>query len=114
MRRGSARKAQRVRDSIHARRDGEALEAWAEREAAELVRVEGDRARIERRALTALPEAVALRLIRRAAAAVGLGVDGEQAAGVLAIASRRGAHLDLRGEAVWIAAAGGPGPRRAT
>ena len=105
----------------HARRDGEALEAWAEREAAELVRVEGDRARIERRALTALPEAVALRLIRHAAAAVGLGVDGEQAAGVLAIASRRGAHLDLRGgaastdgEAVWIAAAGGPGPRRAT
>lgn len=105
----------------HARRDGEALEAWAKREAAELLRVEGDTARIERRALTALPEGVALRLIRRAAAAVGLGVDGEQAAGVLTIASRRGAHLDLRGgaastdgEAVWIAAAGGPGPWRAT
>ena len=102
----------------HARRDDEALEAWAEREAAVLLRVEGRAARIERRALAALPDAVALRVIRRAAAAVGLSVDAEQAAGVLAIAARRGAHLDLRGgaastdgEAVWIAAAGGPGPR---
>ena len=100
----------------HARRDDEALEAWAEREAAVLLWVEGGTARIERRALAALQEAVALRVIRRAAAAVGLSVDAEQAAGVLAIAARRGAHLDLRGgaastdgEAVWIAAAGGPG-----
>ncbi len=106
----------------HARRDGEALEAWAEREAGELLRVEGDRARIERRALTALPEAVALRVIRRAASAVGVSVDGEQVAGVLAIAARRGAHVDLRGgaastdgEAVWIVAVGGgQGPWRAT
>ncbi len=109
-----------VRFAGHARRDDEALEAWAGREAAALLRVEGRAARIERRTLGELPEAVALRLVRRAAEAVGLGVDGDQAAAVLGIAARRGAHLDLRGgaastdgEALWIAAdrQDGPGGR---
>ena len=109
-----------VRFAGHARRDDMALEEWAGREAAGLMGVEGQAARIERRALGELPEAVALRVVRRAAEAVGLGVDGEQAAAVLGIAGRRGAHLDLRGgvastdgEALWIAAdrQDGPGGR---
>lgn len=85
----------------HARRDDAALEAWAEREAAALMRVEDGAARLERRALAELPEAVALRLVRRAAKAVGLSVDADQAGGVLAIAARRGARLDLGGGAAW-------------
>ena len=102
----------------HARRDDEALEAWSEREAAALLRVEGRTARIERRALTALPEAVGLRLVRRAAAAVGVAVTAEQAERALAVAARRGAHLDLRGgsartddEALTIEGRGGAAPR---
>ena len=104
----------------HARRDDEALEAWSEREAAALLRVEGRTARLERRALTALPEAVGLRLVRRAAAAVGVSVTAEQAERALAVAARRGAHLDLRGgsartddEALTIEGRGGAA-RRAT
>ena len=85
----------------HARRDDAALEAWAEREAAALMRVEDGAARLERRALAELPEAVALRLVRRAARAAGLSVDADQAGGVLAIAARRGARLDLGGGAAW-------------
>ena len=101
-----------------ARRDDEALEEWSEREAAALLRVEGQTARIERRALTALPEAVGLRLVRRAAAAVGVSVTAEQAERALAVAARRGAHLDLRGgsartddEALTIEGRGGVTPR---
>ena len=104
----------------HARRDDDALEAWAEREAAALLRVEGEAVRLGRRELVALPEAVGLRLIRRAASAAGVSVDAEQAEGALRIARRRGAHLDLHGgnawtdgEALWMAAAP-DGPRGAT
>ena len=104
----------------HARRDDAALEAWAGREAAALMRVEDGAARVERRALAELPEAVALRVVRRAAKAAGLSVDAEQAGGVLAIAARRGARIDLGGgaawtdaEAVWFGATGAGGaPRR--
>jgi len=105
----------------HARRDDAALEAWAERESAALMRVEDGAVRIARRALAELPEAVALRLVRRAAKAVGLSVDAEQAGGVLAIAGRRGARLDLGGgtawtddEAVWFGSMGPDRPSRAT
>ena len=102
----------------HARRDDEALEAWSEREAAALLRVEGRTARVARRALRALPEAVGLRLVRRAAAAVGVSVTAEQAERVLAVAARRGAQVDLRGgsartddEALTIEGGGGAAPR---
>lgn len=90
-----------ARFARHARRDNAALEAWAAREAAALMRVEGGAVRIERRALAELPEAVALRLVRRAAKATGLSVDAEQAEGVLGIAGRRGARLDLGGGSAW-------------
>ena len=85
----------------HARRDDDALEAWAEREAAALLRVGEGAARLGRRELRALPEAVGLRLVRRAAAAAGVSVDAEQAEGALRMARRRGAHLDLHGASAW-------------
>ena len=110
-----------ARFADRARRDDEALEAWAAREADALLRVEAGAASIPRRALAALPEAVALRLVRRAASAAGLRVDAGQAASMLAIAARRGARVDLRGGAAWtdgealrVAAEAGPGRRGRT
>ncbi len=106
-----------ARFAAHARRDGEALDVWAAREAASLLRVEGGAARLDRRALAALPEAVALRVVRIAAEAAGVGMDAEQASRALAAARRSGARLGLRGAAVrtaagalWIAPDGGEGP----
>ena len=51
-----------------ARRDDEALEVWAAVETARLVRIGEEGARIERAELRALPEAVAARVLRGAAA----------------------------------------------
>lgn len=110
-----------ARFAAHARRDDAALEAWAARAAAVLMTIEGGAARIERRQLAELPEAVALRLVRHAAKAAGLSVDADQAQGVLGIAGRRRARLDLGGgaawtdaEAVWFGATRPDGPSRAT
>ncbi|MCY3657163.1 MAG: tRNA lysidine(34) synthetase TilS [Chloroflexi bacterium] len=110
-----------ARFAAHARRDDAALEAWAAREAAALMRIERAAVRIERRHLAELPEAVALRLVRRAAKAAGLSVDADQAEGVLGIAGRRGARLDVGGgsvwtdaDAVWFGATRRDGPPQAT
>ena len=88
--------------AARARSDDEALEAWAEREAERLVRVEACTARIQRRALRALPEAVATRLLRGAAAAVGLRLHASQTGQLLRIAGRRGARLSLAGGRAWV------------
>ena len=78
-----------------ARRDDAALEAWAETEAARLVRFDGAAALIERRELRALPEAVATRVLRQAAARLGLALDAGQLEALLRIAGRGGARLTL-------------------
>ena len=80
-----------------ARRDDEALEAWAAAESARLVRVEGAVARIERAGLRALPEAVAARVLRGAAAGLGLTLTAVQLEELLRIAGRRGARIALGG-----------------
>ena len=80
-----------------ARRDDRALEDWAQREAETLLSVHGDTAAIQRRELLALPEAVSSRLLRRAADAVGVALEGEQIETLLGIARRRGARLSLAG-----------------
>lgn len=105
----------------HARRDDAALEAWAAREAAALMTVEDGAVRIERGELAELPDAIALRLVRHAAKVAGLSVDADQAEGVIGIAGRRGARLDLGGgavwtdaEAVWFGSAPADAPSRAT
>ena len=90
-----------ARFAAHARRDDAALEAWAAREAEALLCLEAGAACLDRRALTGLPQAVALRLLRRAATRAGLALDAGQAEHALAIAGRRGAGLDLRGGAAW-------------
>lgn len=80
-----------------ARRDDEALDAWAGKEAAGLVRVEGDQAVVARAALRALPPGVAARVLRRAAAGVGIALDGAQLETLLRIVHRRGSRLSLAG-----------------
>ena len=90
-----------ARFAAHARRDDAALEAWAAREAEALLCLEAGAARLDRRALTGLPQAVALRLLRRAGTRAGLALDAGQAEHALAIAGRRGARLDLHGGAAW-------------
>ena len=80
-----------------ARSDEEELSAAAEREAERLLLVRGDTAVLRRRPLLALPDAIASRLLRRAAAAVGVDVDGGQVRQLLRISGRRGARLSLAG-----------------
>ena len=80
-----------------ARRDDEALEAWAAAESARLVRVEGAVARIDRAGLRVLPEAVAARVLRGAAAGLGLTLTAGQLEALLRIAGRRGARIALGG-----------------
>ena len=80
-----------------ARRDDKALEAWAAAESARLVRVQGAVVRIERAGLRALPEAVATRVLRGAAAGLGLGLTAVQLEELLRIAGRRGARIALGG-----------------
>lgn len=85
-----------------ARRDEEALEAWAAREAQAIARVTAVEVALGRRALLALPEAVASRVLRMTAAHVDVILDANQIAGLLRIARRRGARLALRGGAASV------------
>ena len=80
-----------------ARRDDEALEAWAAAESARLVRLDGAVVRIERTGLRVLPEAVAARVLRGAAAGLGLTLTAGQLEALLRIAGRRGARIALGG-----------------
>jgi tRNA(Ile)-lysidine synthase len=85
-----------------ARRDDEALEAWAAREVKALVAHEEDSAGIQRAALRALPPAVASRVLRRAAQSVALHLDGAQVEVLLRLIHRRGGRLSLAGGSVSI------------
>ncbi len=86
-----------ARFAILAREDDEALESWAAREAVAITAIEASVVLVQRRALLKLPRAVSSRLLRRAAADVGLNLDGEQVVQLLRIARRRGARLSLAG-----------------
>jgi len=80
-----------------ARRDDEALEAWAARESARIVTRRSSAAAVGRRQLRALPHAVAARVLRIAARSCGLELDGGQVDELLRLAGRRGASLSLPG-----------------
>ena len=102
LRRLNPRAAEALAGFAHrARRDDEALEVWAAAESARLVRIDGTGARIERGELRALPEAVAARVLRGAAAELGLALVADQLEALLRIAGRRGARLDLAGGEAW-------------
>jgi tRNA(Ile)-lysidine synthetase-like protein len=85
-----------------ARRDDEALEAWAQREAAAIVDETADEVRVARAALRALPEAVASRVLRRAARSLGLSLDGVQVEMLWRLLRRRGSRLSLAGGHVLV------------
>lgn len=80
-----------------ARRDDDALEAWAEREAAEFVTYTKEAAYVARARLRALPEAVASRVLRQAARGAGIQLDGIQVESLLRLMRRRGSMLSLAG-----------------
>ena len=80
-----------------ARRDDEALEGWARREAEQIVSVGVGAALVRRRPLLELPPAVASRVLRTAAQRVGLVLDAAQVAQLLRVARRYGARLSLSG-----------------
>lgn len=84
-----------------ARSDDEALAVWAAAESSHLVRIDGAGVRIERGGLRALPEAVGSRVLRGAAAELGLTLTADQLEALLRIARRRGARLDLAGGEAW-------------
>ena len=84
-----------------ARSDDEALAVWAAAESSHLVRIDGAGARIERGGLRTLPEAVGSRVLRGAAAELGLTLTADQLEALLRIAGRRGARLDLAGGEAW-------------
>lgn len=86
-----------ARFSNLARRDDEALEQWAEREAEGMVRVAAGTAAIERRRLLELPQAVASRIVRQSAGRVGLVLESSQIEQALEVARRRGARVSLAG-----------------
>ena len=102
LRRLNPRAAEALAGFAHrARQDDAALEVWAAAESARLVRIDGTGARIERGELPALPEAVAARVLRSAAAELDLALTSEQLEALLRIAGRRGARLDLAGGEAW-------------
>jgi tRNA(Ile)-lysidine synthase len=84
-----------VRFAALARRDDDALDAWARRAAGEIVAAIPGEARIERGPLRALPEAVASRVLRDAARGLGLSMDGGQVEALLRLMHRRGSRLSL-------------------
>lgn len=80
-----------------ARRDDEALEALAATKLALIASRERGAVALERRALVALPEALASRVLRQAARELGLEPDAGQLEALLRAARRRGARVDLDG-----------------
>lgn len=86
-----------ARFSNLARRDDEALEQWAEREAERIVRIGAGMAAIDRRQLLALPQAVASRIVRQSAGRLGLVLESSQVEQALGVARRRGARVSLPG-----------------
>jgi tRNA(Ile)-lysidine synthase len=86
-----------ARFSNLARRDDEALEQWATREAERVVRLGAGAAAIDRRSLLDLPPAVASRIVRQSAGRLGLVMESTQVEQALAAARRRGARVSLAG-----------------
>ncbi|MFN8584365.1 MAG: tRNA lysidine(34) synthetase TilS [Dehalococcoidia bacterium] len=80
-----------------ARRDDDALEAWARRALSAIGTHDQGGIALDRAALRALPPAVASRVLRQAAAALGVGADGGQIDAMLRLARRAGARLSLVG-----------------
>lgn len=80
-----------------ARSDAEALGRWAHEEAAEAMERGPGWVAIDRDRLRSLPEAVASRVVRLAAAELDLQLDGGQVQAVLRLLGRRGARIALRG-----------------
>ncbi len=85
-----------------ARRDDDALEDWAQREAAAIVDATSDEVRVARAALRALPDAVSSRVLRGAARRLGLGLDGVQVETLSRLLRRRGSRLSLAGGHVLV------------
>jgi tRNA(Ile)-lysidine synthase len=80
-----------------ARADDEALEGWAAAAFETLATVDGRSMRIERAGLRALPPAIASRVLRRAASAVGLSLEAGHVETLLRLLRRRGARLSMQG-----------------
>lgn len=85
-----------------ARRDDDALEDWAQREAAAIVEATAGEVRVARAALRALPEAVSSRVLRGAARRLGLSLDGVQVETLSRLLRRRGSRLSLAGGHVLV------------
>jgi len=84
-----------------AREADEALDQWAGHELEAHGAFSSGCARVARPALTKLPPAVAKRVVVDLARRVGLDLNAVQRAGLVEIASRRGARLDLAGGRAW-------------
>jgi tRNA(Ile)-lysidine synthase len=84
-----------VRFGSLARRDSEALDAWALRELGAMATMTPGCLALDRRALRALLPAVAARVLRLAAQDLGLRPDADQVETMLRLARRRGAKLSL-------------------
>jgi tRNA(Ile)-lysidine synthase len=85
-----------------ARRDDEALEAWAARELGAILTHEPDALTLRRAALRALPAAVASRVLRLAAASLGLQLERSHIETMLRLIHRRGARISLAGGTVAV------------
>ncbi len=87
-----------ARFANQAREDDAALSAWAEATESAIVQPDGERAVLLLRVgLRALPRAVESRVLRRAAASLGIALDAGQIEALLRLSGRRGARLSLHG-----------------
>ena len=88
-----------ARFAASARDDEQALEDWASEDSERIVRYSGRgvgrEARIDRRALTALPRAVGARVVRNCGERLGLELESVHLLALLDVARRRGAHVSL-------------------
>nr|ADI17972.1 predicted ATPase of the PP-loop superfamily implicated in cell cycle control [uncultured Chloroflexi bacterium HF0200_09I09] len=84
-----------------ARRDDLALEAWAEAEWERLVYVGRSEVVIDRHSLYELPQAVAMRILRRAGKQLGLALDSSQLEALWNASSTSGVKLKLAGGAAF-------------
>lgn len=94
-------RAQLAAFATRAREADEALDVWAQREFAAHGVAEAGCGRVARRALGSLPPEVAKRVLVQLGRCLDLELNAVQRAGLVAIASRRGARLDLAGGQAW-------------
>jgi len=81
--------------------DAAVLRRLGRREFERIGGCEGSAARLDRRELAGLETGLAPHVLRAAAAAVGLELDAGQRLATLALATRRGAAVSLRGGRAW-------------